>query len=179
MKVVFALAVLAFCSVNQEVMLDFGSEKYGMDWIVINDGVMGGKSEGKLTFTDTTLIFTGEVSLENNGGFTSLKSAYEDFKLDSAQRIEIKYRLEGQSIALYMEGSNGFADPYIKATLDVTEGWKTVELEWNEFRQFDFGRPTGGVISNDFISDVKYLGFITGEKRKGSFRFEVAYINFL
>jgi len=41
------------------------------NWRITNDGVMGGKSQGKIIQAQDSLLFTGEVSLENNGGFTS------------------------------------------------------------------------------------------------------------
>jgi hypothetical protein len=40
-------------------------------WRITNDGVMGGKSEGKIILNQDSVLFTGEVSRENNGGFTS------------------------------------------------------------------------------------------------------------
>lgn len=40
-------------------------------WRITDDGVMGGKSEGKIILNQDSVLFTGEVSLENNGGFTS------------------------------------------------------------------------------------------------------------
>jgi hypothetical protein len=41
------------------------------NWRITNDGVMGGKSQGKIILNQDSVLFTGEVSRENNGGFTS------------------------------------------------------------------------------------------------------------
>ncbi|WP_299265822.1 CIA30 family protein [uncultured Psychrosphaera sp.] len=41
------------------------------NWRITNDGVMGGKSQGRIIQTQDSVLFTGEVSLANNGGFTS------------------------------------------------------------------------------------------------------------
>ena len=50
--------------------------KDGMSWQVVNDGVMGGLSEGKLTPNLAgTMMFSGMLSLENNGGFSTFRSS--------------------------------------------------------------------------------------------------------
>ncbi|MCV7371751.1 CIA30 family protein [Mycolicibacterium arabiense] len=43
-------------------------------WTTVNDPVMGGMSTSRVTFGDGGLEFSGNVSLENNGGFASARS---------------------------------------------------------------------------------------------------------
>ena len=43
-------------------------------WTTVNDPVMGGKSTSRVTFGDGGLVFSGAISLENNGGFASVRS---------------------------------------------------------------------------------------------------------
>ncbi len=43
-------------------------------WTTVNDPVMGGMSTSRVTFGDGGLVFSGNVSLENNGGFASARS---------------------------------------------------------------------------------------------------------
>ncbi|WP_284234534.1 CIA30 family protein [Mycobacterium antarcticum] len=43
-------------------------------WTTVNDPVMGGQSTSRITFGDGGLVFSGSVSLENNGGFASARS---------------------------------------------------------------------------------------------------------
>ena len=57
-----------------EVIYDFKKDRYSGDWRIINDGVMGGLSSGKLGIDDNgNGVFYGFVSLENYGGFTSIR----------------------------------------------------------------------------------------------------------
>ena len=44
------------------------------DWIVLNDTVMGGRSSATVSDVDDTVQFQGIVSLENNGGFASIRT---------------------------------------------------------------------------------------------------------
>ena len=41
-------------------------------WSTVNDPVMGGRSTSDVTWRDSALVFSGELSLENNGGFASV-----------------------------------------------------------------------------------------------------------
>ena len=41
------------------------------NWRITNDSVMGGKSQGEIIPAQDSIVFTGEISSENNGGFTS------------------------------------------------------------------------------------------------------------
>lgn len=43
-------------------------------WTTVNDPVMGGTSTSTITFGDGGLVFSGNISLENNGGFASVRS---------------------------------------------------------------------------------------------------------
>ena len=72
---ILVLAATLTLSTNP-YLIDFGKEKGGSEWNVIVDGVMGGLSTGKATFTDNTVQFTGNLSLENNGGFSSYRMPF-------------------------------------------------------------------------------------------------------
>jgi hypothetical protein len=60
-------------------LFDFTTDVNMDRWAVMNDGVMGGLSKGKLEVTaEGHGRFSGTVSLENYGGFTSIRCAVAD-----------------------------------------------------------------------------------------------------
>jgi len=60
------------------VLFDFTKESNIQNWSVVNDGVMGGLSKGNFSVNDKgDGFFTGHVSLENNGGFSSVRYNFE------------------------------------------------------------------------------------------------------
>lgn len=62
---------------NSQVLYDFTKQGKGK-WRIQNDVVMGGRSESQLKMTDENYaLFTGRVSLENNGGFCSIHQTSE------------------------------------------------------------------------------------------------------
>ncbi len=65
---------------NQDgYLLNSSIMKTENQWRIVNDGVMGGLSSSKATIKDDKIIFSGNVSLENNGGFASLRSPVKDY----------------------------------------------------------------------------------------------------
>ena len=55
-------------------IFDFSIADSALGWSVVNDTVMGGVSSGQLAMEDGSMIFSGELSLDNNGGFASVRS---------------------------------------------------------------------------------------------------------
>ena len=52
-----------------------GDGSDGLKWRITDDRVMGGRSQGKFEITkQDTMRFSGNLSLENNGGFSSVRS---------------------------------------------------------------------------------------------------------
>jgi len=96
------LIILLFSmTLNQQnsILIDFGKEKKGRYWNVVNDGVMGGLSKGGKKITKNSLLFMGEVSLDNNGGFSSLRRSFSEVDISNYNDIEIRYRSSGISFA--------------------------------------------------------------------------------
>lgn len=59
---------------NAPVLADLGNAGAVATWTTVNDPVMGGMSTSMITFGGGGLMFSGNVSLENNGGFASARS---------------------------------------------------------------------------------------------------------
>ncbi|MCH9723174.1 MAG: CIA30 family protein [Actinomycetia bacterium] len=56
------------------VLLDLDDAGEVAGWTTVTDPVMGGLSTSAVSFRDGGLVFSGSISLENNGGFTSARS---------------------------------------------------------------------------------------------------------
>ena len=81
----------------------------GVDWEVVNDGVMGGLSKGNFTISDEGILnFSGTLSLENNGGFTSIRSEGIDRNLSKDLGILLKARGDGRTYTIRLESSSSF-----------------------------------------------------------------------
>ena len=127
-----------------------------------------------------TPSFTGKVSLENNGGFASVRSDYQLRDLSGFSKLKLRYRSEGYDFAFSMNKDRRFWIPNYKHNLVQTDWeWKTIELELMDFKEYYIGRPTGGKISEVELARIVQIGFITNEKRAGAFKIEIDYLEFI
>lgn len=56
------------------VLVDLAVPAVVGSWTTVNDPVMGGRSTSTVAFGDGGLVFSGTISVENNGGFASARS---------------------------------------------------------------------------------------------------------
>ena len=59
-----------------ETIIDFTSETQIQDWMVINDGVMGGISSSSFQMDKGCALFSGTIALDYNGGFASVRTRH-------------------------------------------------------------------------------------------------------
>ena len=164
---------------NSEEWVRFGSDMKE-PWRTLNDGVMGGLSEGKVEMHDSSITWRGETRLENNGGFASLRSTWRSRNLSGLNRIVLKCRGSGGSFKLTMETSEQWWMPYAYASFAPSEEWQEVvipatELKWSQAQMGDLK----SVSPARELSDVLRIGLMKYDGTAQPFELEVASIRFL
>lgn len=149
-------------------------------WNPLNDGVMGGLSEGQTTFTDSTMRWTGETRLENNGGFASVRSPWSHTNLQTMTGVVIRCKGKGGPFKLTLETSERWWMPYAYAAFTPSEDWHDVEILVEEFSwsQAQMG-DLKGVSPARELSDVLRLGLMKYDGTAQSFELEVASMRFI
>jgi len=75
LTLIVLMSVSSMAQAPLAALFEFASPDANAQWQAVNDGVMGGVSDGRFRITDRqTLEFYGTLSLENNGGFASVRS---------------------------------------------------------------------------------------------------------
>lgn len=163
---------------NQYVV-DFGIEKKGGNWAVVNDGVMGGLSSSNAVLLDNSMLFKGEVSLENNGGFASIRSDRGSIDLSEYTFVSIRYKSSGQQTAIRLLPNEMYYQPYFKKLLEQTSGeWKTIVFSIFDFQEYALNRKLNSDLTMDKLKNIKRIGFIVNNKQSGEFEFEIDYLKF-
>jgi NADH dehydrogenase [ubiquinone] 1 alpha subcomplex assembly factor 1 len=152
--------------------------KDSMQWVVVNDGVMGGLSEGKLTPVDGgTMKFSGMLSLENNGGFSTFRSG--DVKLDLGSETGLLLRVKGDgrtyqarlaTDALFRGMEVSFA-----ADFATRKGeWIEVKVPFADFK----GSFRGLDLPKERLepSKVRRVSILLGDKKQAPFEIEIDFI---
>ena len=163
-----------------QMRYDFGENGCGRcGWFVVVDGVMGGLSSGSLSVHDASMKMEGEISLENNGGFASLRTDYQNYDLSPYSRVVIKYRSSGHDFAMTLNNFRRFWQPRFKARLPNTQNeWSEVTIKFDDFKKMRFDEVLGAGPSPQELANIIRLGFISSEKKASSYSFEVASIEF-
>lgn len=148
-----------------------------LDWRVVNDTVMGGVSRSTVTMKPT-MRFTGALSLEQNGGFVSVRTRPAALPLGDARALRVTLRGDGRVYDLTLRRADvplraGSYRVQIPTRAEAT----TVEVPLSDFRPTSFGRPVPGAPALDAGLDrVVSIGFLLADGRPGPFELEVLAI---
>jgi NADH dehydrogenase [ubiquinone] 1 alpha subcomplex assembly factor 1 len=172
-----ALLMQAVAEKALEPLLECASPDAAQKWQAVNDGVMGGVSEGRLRITaDKTLEFSGTLSLENNGGFASVRTKPAELGIKAGDTIVVRVKGDGREYVLNLyTKSRRMAFSY-RAPLPTTNGeWTEVKVPLVDFIPTSFGRQVQGMgpVEPDQING---LGFMLSDKKPGTFQMQVAWV---
>ena len=93
------------------LIFDFDTKNSGR-WQIINDGVMGGLSQSRFKLDGNGYaIFSGNVSLENNGGFASVRTQIENMDLSDYDGALIRVKGDGKKYNLRFRTDENFDGP--------------------------------------------------------------------
>lgn len=175
----FRSFVMASESISKQ-LIDFSNESVADQWISVNDNVMGGISEGKFRITDNnTLVFSGNLSLENNGGFASIRTRPADLNLDGCDKIGLRLKGDGRTYYFnLMTSSRSAASSYRAAVQTQKDTWQNVQISLKDFVYTSFGRIIAGVAPVK-AEDIRSVGFTLSDKKPGPFQLEISEITVL
>lgn len=146
-------------------------------WEITNDSVMGGISTSQMRVgTDGTLVFSGTVSLENNGGFASVRSAAALGDLADCDAFVISVRGDGRRYKVTLRTERSFDRAIYQAAFTTKEGeWQEHRLALKDFVPTFRGRVLGDKPPLD-PAKIATLGFLISDRQAGPFRLEIAWI---
>lgn len=172
-----AIIMITSVKQNQEVyLLNTSIMKTDNRWRIVNDGVMGGLSSSKVILNDDVIIFSGNVSLENNGGFASLRSPVRDYNFEEFSGIEIKIKGDGKRYSVSMKETTYFSGYFYTSTFETKNGeWIIVRIPFDQFKLYYFGRETNSS-KKILLNNIKEISLLIGDKQEGGFITEVDYI---
>jgi len=146
-------------------------------WIVVNDGVMGGRSSGHIAVDDRHLVFHGLLNTRG-GGFTSIRSQSLSHPLSQSAGIAIRVRGDRRRYDLDLRRSSRLTgrEATWKAPLPTRPGeWLDVAITFDEFVPTWRGRRiTPAPSPTPFWFDVTSLGITIADGIDGPFRLEIA-----
>jgi len=182
MRAISAVILLAISSqvATEEALrplFDFAGPEAARKWQAVNDGVMGGVSDGRFRIADEkTLEFFGTLSLENNGGFASVRTKPADLDLKAGDTMVVRVKGDGREYVLNLyTKSRRTAFSYRAALPTTKDEWTEVRVPLGDFIPTAFGRRVQGMGPVE-PSQINGLGFMLADKKPGKFLMQVEWV---
>jgi NADH dehydrogenase [ubiquinone] 1 alpha subcomplex assembly factor 1 len=184
MKTVFLVGFLALLMMKTAMaddslipLFDFAVADAAKEWQTVNDGVMGGVSDGKFKITDAkTMEFFGTLSLANNGGFASVRTKPKTLSLEKGDTLVAKVRGDGREYMLNLYPNRQRTAYSYRATVQTKKDeWIEVKIPLDKFEATSFGQmvKNAGAVKP---AEINAIGFMLGDKKAGPFKMEIEWI---
>lgn len=148
-------------------IFDFNANSNISQWRIVDDVVMGGRSDGNFKISDDGYgEFSGKVSLENNGGFSSLRYVFDTVDSSQYSKFVIRLKGDGKDFQFRVKNTSGKRHSYIYK-FSTTGDWQTVEIPFSKmspsFRGYTLDIP-------NFNGDqMEQIAFLIGNKKAEGF----------
>lgn len=160
--------------IEEKIVFDFSPG--GEPWPNLDDPVMGGLSRSAMSLGGGTAVFEGVVSLENNGGFASLRSRPAEHDLEGFDGLVLRVRGDGKIYGVRLRTDAAFDGVSYQAPLATEDGrWIEVQLTFDLFRPAFRGRGLRDYPALD-PGAIKTFGLIIADRQEGPFRLEIDWI---
>ena len=171
------LAAMAVGKEEVKRLLDFESVDDTALFQPVDDAVMGGVSSSRLAPAGPGIAaFEGTVSLENGGGFASVRSRPRDWDTAGATAFVLRVRGDGKRYRFNVRTPGHPAAFRYEAPLEPPAGgWVEVEIPMADFKAKVYGRSIPGAGPPD-TTRIESLGFMISDKQAGPFRLEIDWI---
>lgn len=156
------------------LIFEFNSNSAINNWEIVNDVVMGGKSKSKFYLNPAgNGTFDGNVSLDNNGGFCSVKYNFEPITINKNKFICIRCKGDGKEYQFRVKSNISDSHSYVYGFQTSTD-WLTIEIPISELQPSFRGRKLD--LPNYDGSNLEEIAFLIGNKKEETFQLLIARI---
>lgn len=165
------LLVLLLPISTTNVLFDFSEKADIRSWRVIDDVVMGGRSAGTFSLNDEGHgVFAGTVSLENNGGFSSVRYYAGEVAIDGKTKVYLRLKGDGKEYQFRIKSDVRDWYSYIMP-FSTTGEWQEVEIPLdNMYPSFRGRKLSRSNFNGDYLEEITFL---IGNKKNESFELQI------
>ena len=179
------LSALAACSTNEpgaaieqsRVAYDFTTQAVVASWSVQNDTVMGGVSESSSTWVNKQLVFSGNLSLENNGGFVSCFGPVDEklaTVIGGATSLNLRATGDGKTYLFQLRGNDG--TNYVQRFTSTAEEDQVYALPLSQFTSVDWRLTEIADAPPIETNNIYQMGLYLVDKQTGPFKIAISSI---
>lgn len=153
---------------ENQVIFDFNNSSSLKNWYSVDDDVMGGRSNGNIKLSDEGHgLFEGKISLENNGGFSSVRYEFEQMAVSPADQIVFRIKGDSKKYQFRVKENSRTYYSYI-FEFETTGDWEEILIPLKEmypsFRGRKLDRP------NFEHEQIEEITFLIGNKKEEQFK---------
>jgi len=163
---------------NTRLLMDFEDVATTAAWFPVNDNVMGGISQGGYRQTDRgTALFAGALSLENNGGFSTIRSPAGDLDLSDWDGLVMRVRGDGRTywLSCMSNDRRNEINTFQQEFETVAGEWIEVRVPFENLSHRVMGWTVPG--SNIAPADIRSLSVGLADKNTAPFALEIDWIS--
>ena len=166
-----------FMDKPRAVVFSFEPNTNTPEWYSIDDRVMGGVSRSNFEATNKGLgVFNGTLSLQNNGGFASVRVETDGVDLSGFDAITIRVRGDGRTYKFCLKTDDSWDGILYQSSFKTKAGkWQEISLPLESFQPMWRGRliREAGSLSAD---QIRSFGLMLADKNPGEFKLELDWI---
>ena len=160
-------------------LVDFDDADEVATWTTINDPVMGGLSTSRIRFGNGGLVFSGSISLENNGGFASARGPRDPDigrRAAGARLLRVRAVGDGKTYLLRV-GTAGQPWSYVQRFSTEAAAQRIYDLPVEDFRAVGMRlEPAPAAPQTLDPSSISQISFYILDKQQGPFELTVSAV---
>ena len=165
MKLFTIIATVLF--INSQLIFNFNHNANISDWKIVDDVVMGGRSNGTFKIdSDGNGVFSGDVSLENNGGFSSVRYQFEKINTTKDSKVIIRLKGDGKEYQFRIKNNRNTYYSYI-TNFKTNGDWENIIINLKDLYPSFRGQTMN--IPNFTGNSIEEIVFLIGNKKNESF----------
>ncbi|MGB2232783.1 MAG: CIA30 family protein [Flavobacteriaceae bacterium] len=160
--------------IHSQILFDVQS-KINMDnWTIVNDDVMGGRSQSDFGMnTDGYAEFSGTVSLENYGGFASVRNRLHASNLNDNKHVLLFLKGDGKNYQFRLKHKKSDYHSYVY-TFPTQGNWEEIKIPINAMQPQFRGRQLN--MANFNHESIEEMAFLIANKKDESFELVIKSI---
>jgi hypothetical protein len=158
-------------------LFNFNHNSDMSNWSIVDDVVMGGRSQGQFKINNAgNGLFYGDVSLENNGGFSMVQYRFDT--LETYKYTKVSLRVKGDGLTYQFRIKENASDYFaFVATFETSKEWKTIEIPFNTMYPAFRGKKLN---APDFTGQqMEMIAFLIGNNKAQPFNLEIDKITLM
>lgn len=160
--------------IHSQILFDVQS-KINMDnWTIVNDNVMGGRSQSDFGMNDDGYAeFSGTVSLENYGGFASVRNRLHASNLNDNKHVLLFLKGDGKNYQFRLKHKKSDYHSYVY-TFPTQGNWEEIKIPINAMQAQFRGRQLN--MANFNHESIEEMAFLIANKKDESFELVIKSI---